>query len=87
MVSESRGSGADVTATVTVAIDDTTLLSGFVHFAVIVVLPALTPVASPEALMVAIVGMLELHASCDEFVTSCWRPVLPEVPNAMNWPV
>ena len=70
-----------------VEVAETTLLSGFVHSAVIVVVPVFTPVASPEALTVAIVGMLELHLSCAELVTSSIRPELPVVPSAINWPV
>ncbi len=43
MLSESSGSGADEVVTVTVAVAVTTLSSGFVHLAVIVLVPALTP--------------------------------------------
>jgi hypothetical protein len=109
MVSESRGSGAGVDVTVTFVVADTTLLSGFVHSAVIVVLPALAPMTSPEldALqvagivtgepllqIVAIDGTLELHVRYPvvelgvvELVTSSSRPVVPEVPSAISWPV
>jgi hypothetical protein len=101
--SESKGSGAAVAATVTFAVADTTLPSAFVHRAVIALVPALTPVTSPlvdavqgagdpAVQMVAIDGMLELHAMepLGELVTlvTFWlRPVLPEVPRATNWPV
>src|SRR5271167_4469973 len=61
MVSESRGSGAAVSETVTVPVFDTTLPSAFVNSAVMVLVPALRPVTSPAALTVAIEGMLELH--------------------------
>ena len=87
MVSESRGSGAAVREIATVAVPDTTLPSGFVNSAVMVVDPALTPSASPDALTVAIVGMLELHVIWDELVTSVLRPVLPVVASAINCPV
>jgi hypothetical protein len=87
IVSESSGSGACVEVTVTDAVADTTLASGFVHIAVIPLEPALTPVTSPEALTVAMVGMLELHWMLVELVTFSWSPVLPDVPRAMNWPV
>ena len=33
------------------------------------------------------VGILELQVTCEEFVTSCWRPLLPEVPTARSCPV
>src|ERR1700723_55142 len=49
MVSESRGSGAAVIVTVTVALEVTTLPSGLVSLAVMVVVPALAPVATPAA--------------------------------------
>src|SRR5438309_1092984 len=87
MVSESRGSGAGVIETATVAVFDTTLPSEFVNTAVTVLLPALTPVARPVGLMETMDGTLELQTIWDDLVTSCWRPVLPEVPSAMNWPV
>src|SRR6266851_3286752 len=87
IVRESRGSGAGVIETATVALVDTTLPSEFVNTAVMVLLPALTPVASPVGLTATMDGLLELHTIWDDLVTSCWRPVLPEVPSAMNWPV
>jgi hypothetical protein len=40
-----------------------------VHSAVIVLVPTLTPVTSPEELTVAIEGWLEIHLTCDELVT------------------
>ena len=87
MVSESRGSGAAVDVTVMVAGDaDTTVPSGFVQIAVIVVEPTLIPVTSP-AETEAIVGMLEDHVTCGEFVTFSCRPVVPETPSAISWPV
>jgi hypothetical protein len=61
MVRESRGSGAAVVDTATFALVETTLPSEFVSTAVIVVLPAATPVTWPVELTVAIVGTLELH--------------------------
>lgn len=63
MVSESSGSGAAVSVTVTVPAAETTLLSEFVYSAVIVVVPKLIPLASPPAVIEAMVGMLELHFS------------------------
>jgi hypothetical protein len=85
MVSESSGSGAAVDVTVTVAVADTTLESGFVHSAVMVLVPTLTPVTTPPVgLTVAMVGMVELQARLEELVTSSCRPVVPEVPRAMN---
>ena len=85
IVSESRGSGAAVSETATAAVFETTLPSAFVNSAVIVVLPALAPVTSPDAFTVAIDGALELHWIWVELVTFCWRPVLPDVPSAINW--
>jgi hypothetical protein len=85
IVSESRGSGAAVSETVTVAVFETTLPSAFVNSAVIVVLPALAPATSPDAFTEAIDGALELHWIWFELVTFCWRPVLPDVPSAINW--
>jgi hypothetical protein len=85
MVSESIGSGAAVAVTVMVAGDaDTTVPSGFVQIAVIVVEPALNPVTSPEETE-AIVGMLEFHVTCFELVTFSCRPVVPETPSAISW--
>jgi hypothetical protein len=52
MMSESRGSGAAVSETLTVAVAVSTLLSGLVHWAVIVLEPALTPEAIPLHLFV-----------------------------------
>jgi hypothetical protein len=97
IVSESRGSGAAVEVTVTVAVAVTTLAgvepeAGFVHSAVMTADPALTPLTtpfpekSPEEIE-AYVGMLEVHVSCVEFVTSSTRPELPYVARAINWPV
>jgi hypothetical protein len=83
MVRESSGSGAGVIETATVAVLETTLPSEFVNTAVTVLLP----VASPVALTETTDGRLEFHLIWVELVTSCWRPVLPEVPSAMNWPV
>jgi hypothetical protein len=37
-------------------------------------------------LIVATDGILELHVSCDEFVTSSIRPEVPYVARAINWP-
>ena len=71
--------------TATVAVPDATLPSAFVNSAVMVALPALKPVTSPEALTEAMDGLLELHLIWVELVTSVWRPVLPEVPSAINW--
>jgi hypothetical protein len=87
IVSESSGSGAAVAVTTTVAVADTTLASGFVHSAVMLLEPAPTPVTTPAALMVATDVMLELQARLEELVTSSCRPVVPEVPRAINWPV
>lgn len=80
IVSESRGSGAGVEVTVTDAVAVTTLLglpplAGFVHSAVMVAEPALTPLTTPfpegsPEVIEAYVGTLEIHVSCDEFVTS-----------------
>jgi hypothetical protein len=89
---ESRGSGAAASVTVPVAVDETTVVSGFCTSAVIVVLPWLTPVmtplpdASPDV-MVAIDGMLDFHVVCGELVTSTSKPVVPDVASAMNCPV
>jgi hypothetical protein len=87
IVSESRGSGAGEFETATVAVPDTTLPSAFVNSAVMVALPAFEPATSPEALTEAMDGLLELHLIWVELVTSVWRPVLPEVPSAINWVV
>jgi hypothetical protein len=85
MVSESRGSGAAVSDTATVALFETTLPSAFVNSAEIVVLPELEPVTSPAAFTEAMDGALELHLILVELVTSCCRPVLPDVPSAISW--
>ncbi len=83
MVSDSSGSGAAERLTETLAVAETTEPSAFVQIAEIVVVPALTPVASPVALTVAMVGILELHVILGELVTSVSNP-LPDVPSAMN---
>jgi hypothetical protein len=75
MVMESNGSACDDAVTEMTAVDVNTVLSGFVSVAVIVVVPGLTPATVPaddagEVVTVAIVGMLELHLTCGEFVTS-----------------
>jgi hypothetical protein len=97
IVSESRGSGAGVEVTVTEAVAVNTLAgvepeAGFVHSAVMVVDPTLTPLTTPfpegsPEVIEAYVGMLEVHVSCGEFVTSWIRPELPYVARAINWPV
>jgi hypothetical protein len=69
MVSESSGSGAAVTEMLIVALAVTTVLSGFVHIAVIVVFPGLTPFTTPVELTEAMVGMLELHVRFEDWVT------------------
>jgi hypothetical protein len=74
-----------VDVTVAFAVADKTLPSGLVHKAVIVQAPTLIPVTTPEELTLAIVGMFELHAILGESVSFSCRPVLPEVPKAMNW--
>jgi hypothetical protein len=86
MVSESRGSGAVVSRTVTVAVAETTLAFVFVHRAVTVLVPALTPDTSPVALTVATEGMLDIHVSCDMPLIFSVTPLL-KVPRAINWPV
>jgi hypothetical protein len=87
MVSERSGSGAAVLVTVMAAVLETTLPSVLVNSAVMVLVPALRPVTSPDWLTEAMDGMLELHLIWAELVTSASRPVVPEVPRAMNWPV
>ena len=84
MVSESSGSGAEVRETVIFAVADTTDVSGFVHSAVMVVVPWLTAVARPPVVMVAIWMLEELHVTLLVMST-----VAPEevVPMAMNWAV
>jgi len=86
MVSESSGSGAVISRTVTVAVCETTLALLFVHNAVIVLVPALTPETRPVALTVATEGMLDIHASCDMPVIFSVTPLL-KVPRAIYWPV
>jgi hypothetical protein len=83
-VNESRGSGAVVSETAMVAVEVTTLPSGLVNWAEMVVLPALRPVARPDELIEAMEGALELHWSCDALVTFMLLPVLPDVPSAIN---
>ena len=61
MVSESKGSGAGVIETAMVALFDTTLPSAFVNAAVMVVVPGLNPVTSPDELIEAIEELLEVH--------------------------
>lgn len=87
MLSESRGSGAAVSDTLTAEVAVTTEPSGLVSSAVIVVLPTLTPWASPVDVTVAIEGTLEVHFTSGELVTSSTKPELPEVPRAINCPV
>jgi hypothetical protein len=97
IVSERRGSGAGVEVTVTDAVASTTFggeepLAGFVHSAVMVAEPALTPLTKPfpersPEVIEAYVGTLEVHVSCGEFVTSSIRPEPPYVARAINWPV
>jgi hypothetical protein len=87
IVSESRGSGAAVRETVTAAVFDTTVPSGFFKSAVTVALPELTPVTCPLELTETIEGLLELQAICEELVTFVTSPLLPSVPNAINCPV
>ena len=87
MVSESSGSGAVVAVIVTAAVAETTLPSGLVQMALIVLEPALTPVTSPEAETVATVAILEVQLRLDELLTSLCSPELPDVPSAINWPV
>jgi hypothetical protein len=86
MVSESRGSGAVVSKTVTVAVPVITLALEFVHSAVMVLVPELTPEASPPAVMVATEGMLDSHVSCDIPVMFSVTPLL-KVPRAVYCPV
>src|ERR1700733_6327838 len=77
--------GSDVPpVTVKVAVPVTTVLSGLVAMAVIVVVPWLNPLASPLELIVAMEALLELHRT--------WpvrSSVAPDevVPMARNWPV
>ena len=90
--SESKGFGGAVSATETVAVADTTVLSVFVHTAEMVVVPTLAPVTTPFPdgrlqVMDATDGMLEVHVKFGELVTSSVSPVAPDVPIAMNCPV
>jgi hypothetical protein len=81
---ESRSCGAAVNAVVRVAVFDTTEPSLLVSTAVMVLVPAAKFFASPLALIEPAVGRLELHLSCGEPVTSCCKPVVPEVAIAIN---
>ena len=75
IVIESKGSACEDAVTVMLALAVSTVPSGFVSLAVITVEPGLTPTTCPAGdaglvETVAIVGMLELHTTCVEFVTS-----------------
>ena len=61
MVSESIGSGAGDEVTLTIADAEAALPSAFVHTAVTVHWPGLTPATSPIELTEATVGTLEVH--------------------------
>jgi hypothetical protein len=92
MVSDNSGCGDCVRVTVTAAVLDTTEPSGFLSSAVMLVDPTLTPFTRPlpegcPEVIVAIDGILEAHWICEEFVTSCCRPVPPIVASAINCPV
>src|ERR1017187_7526031 len=87
MVRESRGSGAGVTATLSVAVPVTTVPSALVSSAMTVSVPALTPVTTPVALTVAMDGLVETHLIWLELLTSVSKPVAPEVPSATSWVV
>jgi hypothetical protein len=87
IVSESKGSGGEVSETEMLAVLDTTVPSVFVSCAVMVVEPTPTPVASPVELTVAMEGLLELHVIWEELVTLVSNPVVPDVPRAINCPV
>jgi hypothetical protein len=68
IVIDSRGSAAAEAVTVIVALDVSTVPSGFVSLAVTTVEPGLTPATVPadvagEVVTVAIVGMLELQVT------------------------
>jgi hypothetical protein len=77
--------GSDVPpVTVKVAVPVTTVLSGFVAMAVIVVVPWLNPLASPLELIVAMEVLLELQRTWP--VRSSVAPA-EVVPMARNWPV
>src|SRR5208282_635022 len=84
--------GGVVSETVTVAVAFAMEPSGFLSSAVIVVVPTLTPVTTPLPVVrlevtEATVGMLDDQVMFGELVTSSWRPLLPRVPKAINWPV
>jgi hypothetical protein len=83
--SESKSAGKAVRLVVSVAEFVTTEPSLLVNSAVIVLRPAPRSLATPVELTEPIVAALELHLICGELVTSCCRPVAPDVPNAMNW--
>ena len=75
MVIESKGSACEDAVTVMFAFAVSTVPSGFVSLAEITVEPGLTPATCPAGdaglvETVAIVGMLETHVTCGEFVTS-----------------
>jgi hypothetical protein len=84
IVSERRSCGAAVRVVANVAVFDTTDPSLLVSTAVMVLLPAAKFLATPIALIEPAEGRLEVHFSCGELVTSCCRPVVPEVARAMN---
>jgi hypothetical protein len=84
IVSESRSCGAAVSVVANVAVFDITEPSLLVSTAVIVLLPAPKSLASPPALIEPAEGTLEFHFNCEELVTSCCKPVVPEVARAMN---
>ena len=67
---ESSGSGAGVSVIVKSAVAVMTELSELVKTAVMVVVPTLRPVASPDELTLAIVGMVELQLIFPNRVTS-----------------
>jgi hypothetical protein len=77
-------SGGALAETVTSAVADTTLLPPVLNSAVIVDVPALTPVATPLDDIVATAGMEDDHVSAELLVTSSIRPVVPTVASAMK---
>jgi len=83
--SDSRSDGSAVRLVVRVAELETTEPSLFVRTAVIVLAPAPRSLARPVGPTEPIVGALEVHLICGELVTSCCKPVEPEVAKAMNW--
>ena len=88
MMSDCKGSGAGEEVTFTVADAEDAVPSGFVNIAVIVVWPGLAPVTIPVvAPTEATDGAVEIHEIPVASVTSSFRPVVPEVPSAMNCPV